>query len=54
MQTDSSREPATSRTYPLTPMQQGMLFQTSDGIRSHPYVQQLVCTLSDEFDGAVL
>jgi amino acid adenylation domain-containing protein len=33
-------------------MQQGMLVYTSGGLRSNLYVQQMVCTLSDEFDVA--
>jgi amino acid adenylation domain-containing protein len=53
MQSDyPSIDPATSRTYPLPPMQQGMLLYSSGGLSSNPYVQQLVCTLSQEFDVA--
>src|ERR1051325_8408727 len=36
--------------YPLSPMQEGMLFHSLYGERLGIYVQQLVCNFSDELD----
>jgi amino acid adenylation domain-containing protein len=40
--------------YPLSPMQQGMLFHTIMGMQPGVYVQQIVCTLREETDAAAL
>ena len=37
-------------TYPLTPMQQGMLFHSMADPQSGLYIQQMICTLQEELD----